>query len=402
MKAEEFARRWSEDKINFTKYELPIEIGNDHDYYTVLVAKLDNYANDIKDSQVLNQVTKDNTKRNIETIKNSLVMYYKGNLSKAKLEIEKMISEYIKRDSYIVSSINSSPAFYGFLTHNLKMTPTFFRTRSGKERFSQKDLLPIPMNMRERIPTNRFSVPGIPCLYLGSSSYCCWLELDKPSDDIFNVAAIKVDGDKKIFNMAFDGATLNEISMYAQADTKKTINLRENFIQIAEEMIELWPLVCATSFSNNNSTPSFRSEYIISQIIMEIIGEKEEIYGIAYLSKKVTNKVASGVFPFAVNLAIPMSSDASGYESYNHGHIYGTQLESIKITKPYNMAEYIKFDTGAINNKKSQGKKTLANSLNINLVQMDSEYFQYGELVFGKFDEYLNNREFQTAMTFIE
>lgn len=402
MKAEEFARGWSQDRINFTKYELPIEIGSDHDYYNVLLAKLDNYANDIKNSQILNQVTKENTKRNIEAIKNSLVMYYKGNLSKAKLEIENVISEYTKKDSYIVSTINSSPAFYGFLANNLNMTPTFFRTRSGKERFLQKDLLPIPMNMRERIPTNRFSVPGIPCLYLGSSSYCCWLELDRPSDDIFNVAAIKVDGDKKIFNMAFDGATLNEISMFAQADSKKTINLRENFIQVAEEMIELWPLVCATSFSNKNSTSNFRSEYIISQIVMEIIGETEGIYGIAYLSKKVTNRIVSGVFPFAVNLAIPMSSNADGYENYNHGHIYGTQLESIKITNPYNMADYTKFSTGHKNKKKLKGKKTLANALNINLVQMDSEQFHYEELVFGKFDEYLNNREFQTAITFIE
>lgn len=79
------------------------------------------------------------------------------------------------------------------------------------------------------VSTQRFSIPGVPCLYLGTTSYVCWLEMDKPHDSEFNVYA--------------------------------------------------------TSFSIKNKERKFKSEYIVSQLIMQCLSELL-IDGIAYASKK--------------------------------------------------------------------------------------------------------------------
>ena len=46
------------------------------------------------------------------------------------------------------------------------------------------------------------SIPGIPSLYLGNTSYACWLELGCPAEYKFNVSPVLLDGTQKILNLA--------------------------------------------------------------------------------------------------------------------------------------------------------------------------------------------------------
>ena len=60
----------------------------------------------------------------------------------------------------------------------------------------------IPFNMREKVESQRFSIPGLPCLYLSKSVYTCWMELKQPSDSELYVSRARVDDNIKIFNLA--------------------------------------------------------------------------------------------------------------------------------------------------------------------------------------------------------
>lgn len=62
--------------------------------------------------------------------------------------------------------------------------------------------------MRERIGSQRFSVPGVPCLYLGKSVYTCWRELGQPNDSEFYVSRARINDEINIFNMAVNFDTL--------------------------------------------------------------------------------------------------------------------------------------------------------------------------------------------------
>lgn len=380
-------------ETSFDKFHLPIEIEKDHDYYSKLCETLDNYFESINNLDYLSQSTKLDLNENIEYIKNALVHYYSGVIDKAKQCVKDVVIKYL--DTPIITRINESPAFYGFVSNSTEIEPTFFRARVGRRKFIYSELLSIPNTMRELVSTQRFSIPGIPCLYLGSTSYCCWLEMDKPKDDEFNVSAVKIDGNKKILDLAFDLNTLKTITMQVQANSPKVDNLKRRYVNTVEQMIVLWPLVCATSFVNKNRTDYFRSEYIISQIVMQVIGEIPEIYGVSYLSKKSGENKSFGAFPILVNLAVPNVEYVSSYKKYNHSKKYANNFKNLTISEPFNFMDFIKFSHQLNETAKMPDKikkKTLVTHFNVRLSVLDDEPIFYSNTYFGEFDEYLNGR----------
>ncbi len=58
-----------------------------------------------------------------------------------------------------------------------------YRLRSTDEDLSDNPLglFHVPYSLRERIGTERYSIPGFPCLYLGGSIGLCWHECNQPS-----------------------------------------------------------------------------------------------------------------------------------------------------------------------------------------------------------------------------
>ena len=48
------------------------------------------------------------------------------------------------------------------------------------------EMFHIKYELRGKVQTQRCSFPGLPCLYLGCSSYVCWLELNRPQRLMIN------------------------------------------------------------------------------------------------------------------------------------------------------------------------------------------------------------------------
>ncbi|AWZ48300.1 hypothetical protein C3495_05460 [Clostridiaceae bacterium 14S0207] len=102
-------------------------------------------------------------------------------------------------------------------------------------------------------------------------------------------------------------------------------------MQILKIMIETFPLIAATSYSIQNNFRSFKSEYIISQLIMQCL-EELKIEGIAYQSKK-----CEGYELLNINLAIPMINKTD-----NQQNLYGKICNEIRLTDPVNFSEFEK------------------------------------------------------------
>ena len=64
---------------------------------------------------------------------------------------------------------------------------SFYRIRIHKTNFtlSQQEFFHIPFNLRGKVKTQRFSIPGFPSLYLGTTIYVCWEELNRPNINEF-------------------------------------------------------------------------------------------------------------------------------------------------------------------------------------------------------------------------
>lgn len=227
----------------------PYVVEKDEDYYKDLREKYKLLFGTAKnagaDEESLNII-----KRYSDSVKKSIRLYYDGSISKAHNMIKKLVKG-CEEHSLAVSTIVNSEAFPGVKGTEIQ----FFRARLSEDAkaFKAKDMLHLPLSMRGKTGNYRFSIPGIPSLYLGNSSYACWIELGCPPEYKFNVAPVVLDGEQKIFNLAVmsrNWAKLSEL----------------------EEKVRCWLkvliLMMATSYTVNESGRIFKSEYIVSQSIM--------------------------------------------------------------------------------------------------------------------------------------
>ncbi|MFD4928405.1 hypothetical protein ACFWMS_05645 [Peribacillus butanolivorans] len=352
------------------EFVLPIKVENDCDYENTLNDVLDKYLICIEGKVDITVYKK--TENNVSLIKEAIKYYYNANISKAKEAINNVLESYMS-NNYIVSSLDDSPALRGItrllsnpIIDKLANAPlSFFKARSGKKIYSREEFLHIPFNKRGIVATQRYSIAGVPCMYFGASSYVCWLELGKPDNEEFTISSYQIPKDIKILNLAITQGLVNGFSQ-----------------QNHDSLIEFFPLVIATSFSVSEDKRQFKSEYIISQLIMQSLASFG-IDGVAYVSKKIEHnnpsiQTGNENFPSCVNLAIPMKND--------NKEDYSTFAIDIRLTEPINFKEYLDSTPYPCGNKISY-----ANLFEYSTVTHNGKEVNYTSLPYSRLDNYLVN-----------
>ncbi|MGH1215569.1 RES domain-containing protein [Bacillus cereus] len=361
-------------------YQLPIIIREDFQYFPTLKALLGQYLKQIKNSFLIDQETKMKTEDNIEDILKAIEVYYDANIYEARKIIYNMLSRY-KDDDYIISNLDDSPALRGvtrFSTNSyfdqIAAAPlSFFRARVSKKEFSRKDFLHIPFNKRGLVSTQRFSIAGVPCMYFGATSYVCWLELNKPRYDELHISSYTLPKELRVLNLAI---TQGIVSGFTMGNEHK---------EYAMSMIELFPLVMATSFKVIEGDRVFKSEYIVSQLIMQCLTELG-VEGVAYISKQIEHndlsiQLGNENFPTCVNLAIPMKN--------NKNDQYSELAKKIPLTEPIKIDKCISLIQNTSFNKQVVAYPNLFDSqLTQSGVRRD-----YKTLEFSEIDDFLVNQK---------
>ncbi|WP_418585347.1 hypothetical protein [Intestinibacter sp.] len=385
--------------LNLENFIMPIKLNYDNEYYSELKQRLNNYKDYIKNLNFLSKNTIDNIEHNINLIIGSVEDYYNANIADAKNKIFQLLDKY-KSDNFIISELNKSFAFrsialFSDLLDEKKdvyindydemntYSLSFFRARIGNSAFEKKDMLHIPFCNRELVSTQRFSIPGVPCLYLGTTSYVCWLEMDKPQDSIFNVSSFIPPLDLKILNLVIDYRLVNKqlkVTIEINKD-KKDYN-----INLLESMLEIFPLVYATSFTIKNKERRFKSEYIVSQLIMQCLSDLN-IHGIAYASKKVVDSILA--FPQCINLAIPMKINKK-FKIQNESDNYADMCQNILLTNPVNFSEFIKMGGNNKTHTIGNWKPTFSYRLFGNGYFPESKIYLSGKEIYYKDTEFAN------------
>ncbi|MEQ0369619.1 hypothetical protein ABLV54_22935 [Klebsiella sp. JB_Kp042] len=202
-----------------------------------------------------------------------------------------------------------------------------YRVRKS-DRFleDRKELFHIPFTMRHLVSAQRYSVAGLPCLYLGTSLYICWQEMGKPDFDrlyISSFKSISSPTDKLILN--FSSELLN-----SSISLKKDYILRVIPEEILISYLCLWPLIIACNYIKKQPDAAFNEEYIIPNILMQWISKRERspIIGIAYRSTKITSIKHSNL---AINVVIPPKAT---YKQMTTNLYCPTLSKTFKLTKP--------------------------------------------------------------------
>jgi hypothetical protein len=204
--------------------------------------------------------------------------YLSGSAGRAYDSIENLLtSEIIQR--HILSLVSDMKGYDGDYR-------SLFRVRNSESLLSERsEMFHIPFNYRHLVGTQRYSIAGVPCLYLGTSLYVCWQEMGTPDLNRLYLSRF-VYKSKNRRNVKY-------LDFSYSLDTMKHIKL-EKFSDGHEEDIDsdlakiiFLPILIACSYNRAHSSASFHEEYIIPNLLLQWISkEKSQVSGISYLSTK--------------------------------------------------------------------------------------------------------------------
>lgn len=317
-----------DDEGTKLNYKFPKKLRKDSEYFAAVLQFMDTLIKDLSDNGI-EKAFIEIAMEYRELIKDVLTNYYSGDIVLAYTMIERLIKEY-KRNGIIFSKLSKSYSFNYYVIENRKWDRfLFYRARVGDISNENKEdvLKHTPFDKISKIGSNRFSIPGQPCLYLGSTSYDCWIEMGRPDDREFNVGCILLKKDYEIINLSTD------IWVFLEAMKR----LKE---QADKEMIfKSYLLSQITSFCIDEDNRNFKSEYVISQLI-SLACKSNTINGISYISKRVsTNEFGHNI---CMNLAL--------FIPYEQGVKYSkSMISEMKIGTPINYAYFNKLKRASLN-----------------------------------------------------
>ncbi|MBB6498474.1 hypothetical protein [Pedobacter cryoconitis] len=215
-------------------------------------------------------------------ILNTIDAYYEGDPSKA----YRILSTALK-ESNLTGYLNKE--------FELPENSNLFRIRKETKNYplSKEELFHIPFELRSKVSTQRYSIPGLPSLYLANSIYVAWEEMRRPG---FNeIHATRIVNNRPLM--------LLDLTNDIFARNKHLVdNLSYNWQLLYKVMA--WPLIAACSVKVQNTEDPFKPEYIIPQLLLQWVN-KNTVYGIKYSSTHIDlNKSAhEGLF---YNVVIPV------------------------------------------------------------------------------------------------
>lgn len=309
-----------------TTFQFPIEYPADiNNFPEALEKKFEEYQQFLHElgcsTEVINK-TKIISNRIIESINK----YYTGRVHAAYQIFIDTMSKYC---------LNDKPIFIDTINDK-----TLFRARKekiGQEiDFEKDDMFHIKFENRTKVRNQRFSISGLPCLYMAESLFACWVEMNRPSLDIFTAASIDITKCVNVFDMC------KVYDIFVQRE-KKSIEQYASFINI----------LIAISFSVRDKQGEFKPEYIIPQFIMQwILDNKYKISGIKYYCTSICPDLNNK--RLFVNYAFPAKeNNSSGFCKFLEKNFIIKRIVSGRCIQYYNKKSNIFYNNRPPQNDES-------------------------------------------------
>ena len=225
---------------------------------------------------------KDVSKKISKKILECLKEYFNGRVSDAYIKLKEMlddtdVKEYLER--LISTNVDKNSDYAPF--------SDLYRVTVTDEDLSEKPLrlFHVPYNLREKIGTSRYSIPGFPCLYIGGSAELCWEELNRPHEKKLWLTQYNLMPNTiRLLNFAYRPAI-----WAACIDAGAHVDRTGLIIGYAV----CWPLIAACSIIREYPDSKFAPEYVIPQMLLQWItdhqddkDDKRKMDGIRYFSTK--------------------------------------------------------------------------------------------------------------------
>lgn len=203
----------------------------------------------------------------------------------------------------------------------------FYRARKNSKSLDAFDMFHVPFEKRHKIRTHRYSVYGLPCLYLSNSPLLCWRELQS---DFQELQISRIELDRWVFSMLDLTLSSEFLTKFWDLNADKKLGA-ENLVFL---FLLKWPLILSCSIPSNPSPEyHFKPQYTIPQMLLEWVRENKRINGIIYPTVVPAIKSVSPL-DHHYNYAFPVQKvQKTGHCNILKKHIRVTPPISIKREK---------------------------------------------------------------------
>ena len=247
------------------------------------------------------------------------------------LKVLKNIIE--KNKEILIYPINQANAFKGnpIYTKKSDSIDSLYLVRgriaNAYKNFNFNEMFHIPLDQRSNVNTYRYSIPGIPALYLACNSYTVWNELNNPNLENLAISYLDCKGilHKKIIDISL---MIDEYYDYLSKENYEVLKCKDSKkIDFIMETIKIVPLIIACSVvCDDKSERTFKEEYVLPQLLMQLLDK--DCIGIAYRSMRVENaNIISN------NLAIPILD-------FEKNKKYGNIVTCISVSESLNIGYF--------------------------------------------------------------
>ena len=259
-------------------FELPYQRNSELSFYDFIVNKLDIFIDHLNkqnfddiisniswtEALVDSQLVR--IKSFAEGIKRTISLYLEGKVLQSTTEFFGALDRiYFHGDDLATSKVTK-----------IGIGGKFYRIRRVEQHtLTRAEMFHIPFQKRHLVSTQRYSIPGLPTLYLGDTIFICWEELNRPK--IRDFCAIKLENkiSLSVIEIQRKEDLLASIDSVADESQKLTALLR---------YIVTFPLIFVCSIKTLYPNSPFRTEYIVPQMLLQYIAERN-IDGIKSLFK---------------------------------------------------------------------------------------------------------------------
>ncbi|EOI3521173.1 hypothetical protein ACMSZI_002881 [Cronobacter dublinensis] len=283
----------------------PIEVSKNNDLISDFSAKCEKFKYCLKEyieknDDLLASRVKSRL-RVIESMQEGIISclecYLSGDIKSAYDCFEEMlepdfISRHIKNICIPLSQICSSD------------NPLFRVRKSERPLSTRKDIFHIPFNQRHLVRAQRYSVAGLPCLYLGTSLYICWREMDKPDFDKLYISSFITHSNNESLLLNFSADFLYSTKLFI-APKSNSLSEKEFSTATMLSYLAVWPLIIACNYLKKHSDASFNQEYIIPNLLMQWISRDINDYNIVGIAYRSTKLPANTDSERGVNVVLP-------------------------------------------------------------------------------------------------
>ena len=184
---------------------------------------------------------------------------------------------------------------------------TLYRVREEPpdRRFGPRDLSHIPFDLAHIVRPQRYSTPGTPMLYLGSSLIACWEEMGRPDPRSLWAAAFRLRPGRtiRVLNLAYRPALIASTARpLGSGPADDPSDMLRQFVGYAV----IWPLVLACSYRVLHRGQSFVPEYVLPQLLTSWLAEQPELSGVRYFSNRMDDAVGPTRVSSRNSVAVPL------------------------------------------------------------------------------------------------